>query len=227
MLKDTPSYSGHRKRLRQKLLENGANVLADYELLELVLSIAIPRCDVKPLAKKLINTFESYGNVISAPIDQLSEVNGIGETAISTIKIIEESAIRLKKSRIKDRPALSSWNALLDYLMTSMGALREEQLRLIFLDKKNRIITDEVQQKGTVDHTPIYPREIIRRCLTLGATAFIIVHNHPSGDPKPSENDINMTKKVIKAADSMGIVVHDHIIIAGKKYISFKNQGYL
>lgn len=219
--------SGHRARLRQRFLEGGADALPDYELLELLLCMAIPRRDVKPLAKHLIARFGSYAEVIAAPQDQLSEISGVGETVLAALKVAEASALRLGQGRVRGRPVLASWQALLDYLTMSMDFQREEQFRLLYLDKKNCLISDEVQQTGTVDHTPVYPREVMRRCLALGATAIILVHNHPSGDPTPSKGDIAMTQEIVKAATPLGISIHDHIIIGGGQHTSFKNQGYL
>lgn len=226
-MSSTADKSGHRERLRKRFLEGGADALPDYELLELLLCLAIPRRDVKPLAKLLLKKFGSYAEVISAPDDQLQEISGVGDSVLSALKLAQASAVRLAQGKVRGRPILKSWNALLDYLMMSMDFAREEQFRLLYLDKKNSLIADEVQQTGTVDHTSVYPREVMRRCLALGATAIILVHNHPSGDPKPSKGDIAMTKELVKVAEPLGVIVHDHIIIAGGRHISFKSHGYL
>ena len=219
--------AGHRARLRQRFLTGGVDAIQDYELLELLLCLSIPRRDVKPLAKDLIRRFGSYAEVISAPIDQLRKVPNVGESVVSTLKLAEASAVRLAQGRVRHRPVLATWEALLDYLRMSMDFQREEQFRVLFLDKKNCLMADEVQHIGTVDHTPAYPREVVRRCLALGATAVILVHNHPSGDPSPSREDIRMTKEIVKATEALKIVVHDHIVVGGGRHVSFKSMGYL
>ncbi len=213
---------GHRERLRQRFREGGADALPDYELLELVLFRAIPRRDTKPIAKTLIKEFGSFAEVIHAPEQRLLEVSGIGQSAITEFKLIRAAALRLMQGDIMDRPILGSWSALLKYCHAAMGFEAREQFRIIFLDKANRIIADEVQQEGTVDHTPVYVREIVKRTLELSATAIILVHNHPSGDPTPSRADIDMTKQIITATKNLGIVVHDHIIIGKNGHASFK-----
>jgi DNA repair protein RadC len=222
-----PHHLGHRQRLREKILKHGATGLADYELLELILFGAIPRGDVKPIAKELIKHFGSFADVISAEPHRLTEVPGVGESAAAYIKSVQAASLRLLQDQILERPVISSWDALLDYCRASMAYIRQEQFRILFLDKKNTLIGDEVQQKGTVDHTPVYPREVVKRALELGATAIILVHNHPSGDPTPSRADVDMTKKVVEAAQSLGITVHDHVIIAKRDSYSFKSHGLL
>ena len=225
--KDTPHYVGHRERLRARFMQGGAEALPDYELMELLLFRAIPRRDVKPLAKTIIEKFGSFSAAISAPETRLREVSGLGDAAIIEIKLVEAAAQRLAQGRVLNRPAISSWDALLEYCQTSMAHLDTEQFRILFLDRKNTLIADEVQQKGTVDHTPVYPREVIKRALELGSSALILVHNHPSGDPTPSDADVAMTKQIAKAGDSLGIQIHDHLVIARGKHVSFRGSGLL
>jgi DNA repair protein RadC len=224
---DTPHYAGHRKRLRARFLKGGADALPDYEMLELVLFLALPRRDAKPLAKALIEKFGSFADTIAADHKALKEVPGVGDTVIAALKTVEGAALRLSRQRLIGKPVLSHWQALLDYLHASMAYGGNEQFRILFLNKKNMLIADEVQQKGTVDHTPVYPREIIKRALELHATAIIMVHNHPSGDPTPSKADIDMTKEVQSAGEKMGIVLHDHVIVARDGSTSFRSQGLL
>jgi len=223
-----PSYiRDHRKRLRERFLTGGAQAMPDYELLELVLFRAIPRRDVKPLARLLLDTFADFNGVVSAPIDRLTVVKGVGEAVIAELKIIEAASHRLSRARIIKRQVISSWDALLDYCHTTMAHRETEQFRLFFLDSKNVLIADEEQANGTVDHVPVYPREVVKRALSLNATALILVHNHPSGDPTPSDSDVIMTQKIQSAADVMGITLHDHIIIGKSCELSFRSEGYL
>jgi DNA repair protein RadC len=217
-----PHYHGHRERLRERFLEGGSAAVADYELLELILFRALPRRDVKPLAKDLIGRFGSFAEAISAPPQRLAEIKGLGEAAIAELKIIEAAAQRLARGQVQNRPALSSWSSVLDYCRTTMAFADREQLRVLFLDKRNRLIADELQQEGTVDHTPVYPREVVKRALELAATAVILVHNHPSGDPTPSQADIAMTQEIIAVAKPLGIAVHDHIIVGRDGHASLK-----
>lgn len=224
---DKPHHTGHRARLRERFMQSGAGALPDYELLELLLFLAIPRRDVKPLAKKLLETFGSFGGVICARKSSLLKVPGVSENTVTALKTVEAAAHRMLRDRAMERPVISSWDALMDYLVGTMAHLREEQLRLLFLDKKNKLIADEVQNTGTVDHTPAYPREIARRAIELGATALILVHNHPSGDPSPSNADIEKTKEIVRAAEAIGVVIHDHVIIGRDGYASFKDMGLL
>ena len=217
-----PHYLGHRERLRERFLEAGPEAVTEYELLELVLFRAIPRRDVKPLAKALIAKFGSFGEVVSAPRQRLREIDGLGEAAIAEIKIVQAAAGRLARGQAKKRTVLSSWSAVLDYCRTTMAFSDKEQFRIIFLDKRNQIIADEVQQTGTVDHTPVYPREVVKRGLELSATALILVHNHPSGDPTPSRADIQMTQQIVEIAKPLGISVHDHIIVGKEGHASLK-----
>jgi DNA repair protein RadC len=217
-----PHYRGHRERLRTRFREAGSDAIADYELLELLLFRAIPQRDVKPLAKKLIETFGSFAEVISAPAQRLAEIKGVGEAAITEIKIVQAAASRLARGAVKKRPGLSSWTAVLDYCRTAMAFADKEQFRILFLDKRNQLIADELQQVGTVDHTPVYPREVVKRALELSATAIILVHNHPSGDPTPSRADIQMTQAIVEVARPLGISVHDHIIVGKEGHASLK-----
>jgi DNA repair protein RadC len=209
----SPHYHGHRERLRARFREAGTDALADYELLELVLFRAIPRRDLKPLAKELLNKFGSFAEVVSAPPARLAEVAGLGDAAITELKIVQAAANRLARGKVKGRRVLSSWSTVLDYCRGSMAFADREQFRILFLDKRNQLIADELQQVGTVDHTPVYPREVVKRALELSATAIILVHNHPSGDPTPSRADIQMTQSIIEVARPLGISVHDHIIV--------------
>ncbi len=225
--KPEPHFAGHRDRLRQRFLKAGPDGLADYEMLELLLFQAIPRRDVKPLAKNLIQRFGSFAAVLSATPRELSETGELGDGAIAVIKIVQAAALHLAKAEVLNRPILSSWQQLLDYCRSAMAREKTEQFRLLFLDRKNGLLADEVQQRGTVDHTPVYPREVVKRALELGATALILVHNHPSGDPTPSRADINMTKEVVKAAAALGIAVHDHLIIGSNRECSFRSLGLL
>ena len=220
-------HSGHRERLRERFLKGGAEAMPDYELLELTLFAAVPRRDTKPLAKILLARFGSFAEVIAAPRERLLEVEGVGMSVAAHLKIVEAAAHRLAKTRIIGRPALSSWAALLDYCTAAMARGAKEEFRVLFLDRKNVLIADEVQSKGTIDHTPVYPREIIKRALELSATAIILVHNHPSGDPTPSKADIDMTRDIAKAALALSITVHDHLVIGRKGHASFKSLGLL
>jgi DNA repair protein RadC len=221
---EPPHYHGHRERLRERFYSAGPDALSDYELLEMALFPALPRRDTKPLAKALIKTFGSFAEVIHAPVARLREVEGIGDASINQIKLIAAAASRVAKGEVKSRNALSSWNEVLDYCRTSIAFSDKEQFRLLFLDKRNQLIADEVQQTGTVDHTPVYPREVIKRALELSATALILVHNHPSGDPSPSQADIQMTKAIIEIAKPLGISVHDHIIVGRGGHASLRGM---
>jgi DNA repair protein RadC len=221
---ETPHYHGHRERLRERFHAAGPDALSDYELLELALFPALPRRDTKPLAKSLLKTFGSFAEVIHAPVARLREIDGIGDASINQLKLIAAAVSRVAKGEVKQRTALSSWNDVIDYCRTSMAFADKEQFRLLFLDKRNRLIADEVQQTGTVDHTPVYPREVIKRALELSATALILVHNHPSGDPTPSQADIQMTKAIIEIATPLGISVHDHIIVGRNGHSSLKGM---
>jgi DNA repair protein RadC len=201
-----PHYLGHRERLKNRFREGGPAALPDYELLEMVLYRAIRRGDTKPLAKALLARFGSFAEVISAQPERLMEVDGVGEAVATEIKLIHAAALRLMKGEVINRPVLGSWNAILDYIRAGMAFAETEQFRILFLDKKNQLIADEVQQQGTVDHTPVYPREVIKRALELAASAIVLVHNHPSGDPTPSMPDIDMTRKIVDAGSRLGII---------------------
>jgi DNA repair protein RadC len=222
-----PDHAGHRKRLRARFLKGGSEALADYELLEMLLFQALPRGDVKPLAKGLIKRFGSFAEVISAAPERLAEVDGVGDNTIAALKTVQAAALKLTQAQILNKPALASWTALLDYCRASMAYLETEQFRVLFLDRKNVLIKDEEQQSGTVDHTPVYPREVIKRALELGASAIIMVHNHPSGDTQPSKADIEMTNKIKEAGEKLGVALHDHIVIGRAGNTSFKSLGLL
>ena len=222
-----PHYLGHRGRLKDRFIEGGADALPDYELLEMVLYRAIRRGDTKPLAKALIARFGSFAEVISAPPERLKEIKGTGDAVVAELKLIHAAALRLMKGEIVKRPALSSWNAILDYCRAGMAFAEIEQFRILFLDKKNQLIADEVQQRGTVDHTPVYPREVVKRALELAASAIVLVHNHPSGDPTPSMADIDMTKKIMDAGTRLGVAVHDHVIVGRNGHVSFRSLGLI
>ena len=219
---DKPHYAGHRERLRERFRKSGADALADYELLELVLFRALPRRDVKALAKALLKTFGSFSEVLSAPEQRLLEFDGMGESVVTEFKIMRAAALRFSKDKVTERMVLGSWTALIDYCRAAMAYDDIERFRLLFLDKRNGLIADEVQNSGTIDHTPVYPREIIKRALELSASALILVHNHPSGDPTPSQADIRMTKQIVDIARPLGIEVHDHIIVGKAGHSSFK-----
>ena len=217
-----PHFLGHRERLRQRIRESGADTLADYELLEVMLFRAIPRSDTKPVAKALLERFGSVAEVLGAPERLLCEIKGVGKAVAFDLKLYAAAANRMAKGEIRGREVLSSWSQVLDYCRMSMAYEAREQFRILFLDKKNAVIADEVQQTGTIDHTPVYPREVVRRALELSAAAIILVHNHPSGDPTPSRADIEMTKTIIDTAKPLGISVHDHIIIGKDGHASLK-----
>lgn len=220
--KDEPHYHGHRDRLRERFCQVGGDALPDYELLELVLFRSIPRRDVKPLAKVLIKRFGSFAEMIAAPRALLLEMDGLSENIVTDLKIIEAAARRLTKGAVSKRQVLSSWASVLDYCRTIMAFADKEAFRILFLDKRNTLIADEEQQRGTIDHTPVYPREIVKRALELSSTAIILVHNHPSGDPTPSQADITMTRSIMDVAKPLGISVHDHIIVGRDGHASLK-----
>jgi len=217
-----PHYLGHRERLKERFREAGHAALPDYELLELVLFRSIPRRDVKALAKQLIAKFGSFAEVIAAPEDRLMEVKGIGEAVATDLKLIFAAGQRIAKGEVKKKVALGSWTEVIDYCRAAMAFETREQFRILFLDKRNGLIADEVQQTGTVDHTPVYPREIVKRALE--PTAVILVHNHPSGDPTPSNADVSMTRQIIEIAKPLGILVHDHIIVGRDGHASLKGM---
>jgi DNA repair protein RadC len=218
---------GHRARLRQRFLEAGPQGVADYEMLELVLFRAIPQRDVKPLAKRLMAAFGDFGGAVSAAPARLAEIEGVGQAVICELKIVEAAAHRLARARVMKRHVLSSWSALMDYCRATMAHGATERFRVLFLDTKNVLIADEEQARGTVDHVPVYPREVVKRALELNASALILVHNHPSGDPTPSQADIEMTRTVEQALRSVGIALHDHVIIGRASDTSFRSRGLL
>lgn len=223
-----PSYiRDHRKRLRERFLIGGALAMPDYELLELVLFRAIPRRDVKPLARLLLETFGDFNRTISASKERLSAINGVGDAVVTELKIVEAASHRLARARVMQKNVISSWDAIIDYCHTTMAHRETEQFRILFLDRKNTLIADEEQARGTVDHVPVYPREVVKRALELNASALILVHNHPSGDPTPSDADITMTEQINQAAKALGLVLHDHLIIGKSQELSFRAVGYL
>ena len=224
----TPSYlRDHRKRLRERFMDGGANAVPDYELLELVLFRAIPRQDVKPLARTLIEQFGDFNRVLSAPLRQLLAVKGLGNAVAVELKVVEAAAHRLARAKVMQRHVVSSWDALLNYCHTVMAHRDTEQFRILFLDTKNVLIADEEQARGTLDHVPVYPREVVKRALELNAASLILVHNHPSGDPTPSDADKHMTTQINLAAKALGIAVHDHLIIGKSCELSFRAEGLL
>jgi DNA repair protein RadC len=224
---NSETLDGHRERLRKRFIVGGADPLPDYELLELILFRSLPRRDVKPIAKRLIARFGSFAEVLSAPIERLQEVQGVGESTAIDLHITAAAAQRITKGNVAKRQILSSWASVIEYCRAAMAFAEREEFRILFLDKRNQLIADEVQQRGTVDHTPVYPREIIRRALELSATALILVHNHPSGDPSPSRADISMTLDIIGIAKPLGISVHDHVIVGRQGHASLKGLGHI
>lgn len=223
-----PSYiKDHCKRLRERFLEGSTHTMPDYEILELLLIRAIPRCDVKPVARRLLEEFGDFARVLSAPKERLMQVRGVGASIILELKITEAVAHRMARSKVIQKPLISSWDALLNYCHTTMSHLETEQFRVLFLDRKNVLIADEEQARGTVNHVPVYPREVVKRALELNASALILVHSHPSGDPTPSEADITMTRRIQDAAEVLGLSLHDHLIIGKSREMSFRTAGYL
>lgn len=225
--KKTPGHLGHRKRLRERFLKSGAESLADYELLELLLFTAMPRRDTKPVAKALLKRFGTVGEVVAAEPPALREVDGVGDAVVTALKSVEAVALHMLSDQVKGRNVLTSWTKLEDYLMAAMARKKREHFRILFLNRQNELIADEEQQRGTVDHTPVYPREVVARALELGATALVIVHNHPSGDPTPSRGDIDMTSEIQEAGQKLGITLHDHVIVSRRGLSSFKSLGLL
>lgn len=213
---------GHRQRLRERFMRAGVDGLQDYELLELVLFRAIPRRDVKPLAKQLLDRFGTFADVLSAPRPQLKEIDGVSDTVVTEMKVVQAAAIKFAQDNVLQKTVLSSWKDLLAYCKTACGYEKIEQFRILFLDNKNVLIADEKQQTGTINHTPVYPREVVKRALELDAASMILVHNHPSGDPTPSRADIDMTKRIVDAAAAVGLRVHDHLVIGREHHVSFK-----
>lgn len=223
-----PSYiADHRRRLRARFMTGGPAAMPDYELLELVLFRAIPRKDVKPFARALLDRFGDFNRVISAPAPRLRDIPGLGDAVIIELKIIEAAAQRMARAKVMQRHVVSSWEALLDYCHTAMAHRETEQFRILFLDRKNVLIADEEQAQGTVDHVPVYPREVAKRALELNASALILVHNHPSGDPTPSQADRDITRQIQAACETLGVTLHDHLIIGKSEELSFRSAGYL
>ncbi len=224
---DPGGAEGHRERLRERFLAAGADALPDYELMELLLFRSRARGDVKPVAKRLIARFGSFAEALAAPVERLTEVEGVGRTTAVELKVVAAAAQRMARGSIAKRQVLSSWSSVLEYCRAAMAFAEREEFRILFLDKRNQLIADEVQQRGTVDHTPVYPREIVRRALELSATALVLVHNHPSGDPSPSPADIRMTLDIVQIAKPLGIAIHDHIIVGRFGHASLKGLGHL
>ena len=222
-----PGPEGHRKRLRERLLRAGPDALADYELLEMLLFAAIPRADTKPLAKALVARFGSFGAAVSAPEAALRDVEGVGDAVLASLRLVRAAALRLLAAEVRERPVLDDGERLTAYLSAALSRAPVEEFRVLFLDSRNRLLADEVQGRGTVNHTPVYPREVAKRCLELGATALILVHNHPSGDPAASAADREMTAEVGRAAAALGVVLHDHLIIGNGRHLSFRRAGLL
>lgn len=224
---EKPHYHGHRQRLRERFLESNGDALADYELLELLLFAAIPRGDVKPLAKALLSEFGSFSKVMTADMATLRQCKGIGDAGLTAIKTVQAAMERTLREQVKERPIIQNWNALLDYARLVMGGRKVEEFRILFLNRRNEMIRDEVQQRGTIDHTPVYTREVVKRALELGAASIILMHNHPSGDCAPSSADIDITQQIIDAARAVGVRVHDHVIITDRGHFSFKAHGVI
>jgi len=224
---EKPHHLGHRERLRDRAVAGGLSALPDYELLELFLFRSIPKKDVKPLAKQLLARFGSLGAVLGAAPEELRTVKGVGEAVALDLKLLHEASLRTAKEQVARRPVISSWSALLAYVKTALAHESREQFRVLFLDKKNQLVADEVMNRGTVDHAPVYPREVVRRALELSASAVILVHNHPSGDPTPSSADADMTRQVVDAARALRIAVHDHLVVGRDGVASFKALGLI
>ena len=224
---DKPHYHGHRGRLRQRFDDAGADGLPDYELLELLLCLALPRRDVKPLAKRLMERFGGIGAVLGAEKEALLTVDGVGPAAVHALKLVEALRVRTLRETVIGRPVIGTWQAVVDYCSARLSHSNTEHFRVLFLDSRNALIKDEEQQQGTIDHVVLYPREVIKRALELGASAVILVHNHPSGDPSPSPADVALTKEIAKAGASLGVTVHDHLVIGRSRHVSFREVGLL
>lgn len=218
---------GHRARMRTRLLTAGPDAVADHEMLEMVLFLALPRRDTKPIARLLLDRFGGFAAAISAAPAELLAVEGVGEAGAAALKLVQGAALRLLREEVREQPILKDWGRLIDYLIGMLARERVEQARVLFLDSKNRLLADEIQGRGTINHTPLYPREVVRRALELNASAIILVHNHPSGDPTASREDMTMTQAVQRAASALGIELHDHIIVAGTRWVSFRREGWL
>jgi DNA repair protein RadC len=221
------SAEDHRARLRSRLLTAGPDALAEHELLELILFLAILRRDTKPIAYRLIERFGSFANAIAAPMNDLLAVEGLGQSGAAALKMVQAAALRLARAEVMGRPVLANWQAVIDYLTAVLAREKVEQFRLLFLDNRNRLLADEAQARGTVNHTPVYPREVVKRALELNAVALILVHNHPSGDPTPSREDIAMTRAIADAAATVSVAVHDHVIVGNGRWTSFRQEGLL
>jgi DNA repair protein RadC len=224
---EPPGHLGHRARMRTKLLQAGPDALLDHEMMEMVLFLALPRRDTKPIARALLTRFGSFANALTAPLTDLREVEGLGEAGLAALRTVQGAALRLSRAEVIDRPVLDHWDRLLAYLTAALSREKVEQFRVLFLDSRNRLIADEAQARGTVNHTPVYPREVVRRALELQATALILVHNHPSGDPTPSRADREMTQEVKVAAAVLGIVLHDHLVVGNGRHLSFRREGLI
>lgn len=222
-----PHYVGHRKRQKDKFLKSPPNSFSDYELIELMLFQSIPRKDVKPLAKELLNKFGNLNNLINTSREKLSEVKGVNQNFFISLQIIKELMNRVLINQVMNQNVIGSWGALLEYLKFNMGNLQVEQFRVLFLNKKNSLMADEIMATGTIDQTPVYPREIIKRILVHEAGAIILVHNHPSGSAKPSSSDIELTAQIVNACRVVNVSVHDHVIIGRGEYYSFKTNMLL
>ena len=224
---EKPHHVGHRKRLRERFLKGGADALADYELLEMILFPAKPMGDVKPMAKMLLAKFKNFGGVLHAESEALLAVEGVNEAAVVAIKVAKATSERLLKEEVMDKPIIKSWTQLIDYCRMHIGHRATEAFHVLFLNSKLHLIADEQQGEGSVNHTPVYPREVVKRALELGAVSLILVHNHPTGDVTPSKEDIEITRQVVAAAKPLGISVHDHLIVGAKKHFSFRSQGLI
>ena len=221
------SAEGHRGRIRARLLQSGPDSVADHELLEMTLFLALPRRDTKPIARALLTRFGSFANAVSAPVPDLRTIEGLGDAGIAALKTIQAAALRLARSEVLNLPVLNNWDRLMEYLQVVLGRERIEQFRILFLDNRNRLLADEAQARGTVNHTPVYPREVVKRALELHATGLILVHNHPSGDPSPSREDVEMTRLIGQAAGALSVVLHDHVIVGNGRWFSFRREGML
>ena len=218
---------GHRARMRQRLLKAGPDALADHEMLEMILFIALPRRDTKPIARELLQRFRSFGGVVGAPEIELRSIDGVGEAGAAAIKLVQAAALRMMRQDLMTQPILNSWDRLADYLTASLGYERIEQFRVLFLDGRQRLLADEIQAKGTINRAPAYPREVVRRCLELHASGVVLAHNHPSGEPAPSREDIELTKEIERAVMTMGITMHDHVVVGRGKWFSLRREGLI
>lgn len=221
---DAIGADGHRQRMRQRLLKAGPDALADHEMLEMILFIALPRRDTKPIARSMLARFGSFAAAVGAPVAELLDIEGLGEAGAAAVKLVQAAALRMLKYEMAAQPVLSNWDRLIEFLRASMEHERAEQFRILFLDSRNKLLADEVLSQGTVNHAPAYPREIVRKCLQHNATALILAHNHPSGDPAPSREDVAMTEAISRAVQTIGVTVHDHVVIGRKRWLSFRQE---